>query len=109
MSIQVASDKQDYIDVIGSAQFVVVEVFKETGKASSAVSAYMEQWAARERRVTFLRVPLTLVERDRATFNEVASAPAVCYFKNGTCVLEVLGNYTTSDWYEKKLTDAMDA
>ncbi|WP_459207640.1 hypothetical protein ACSMEV_06105 [Pseudomonas sp. MLB6B] len=118
MSIEIAEDKQDYAGPISKQGVVVIEVYKVSGRASPAVSAYMKQWSAHANSaITFLRVPLELAMADPDTFDGLASAPAVCYFKGGKCVLQVLGNYVNSNytlrtdpaqgWYEKKLADVL--
>ncbi|MFI7855435.1 hypothetical protein [Pseudomonas promysalinigenes] len=105
MSVQVAGTQQDYRAAINRKGIVVVEVFREGSSASRAVTEYVEKWAVEEQKVAFLRVPLALVKDDPTTFNNVASAPTICYFKDGKCVLEVLGNYSTSNWFKDKLRD----
>ncbi|WP_248917620.1 hypothetical protein [Pseudomonas entomophila] len=105
MSVQVAGSRDDYLNVINNNGYVVVEVFSEGRKHSVSVSEYVEKWAVEDSDVKFLRVPLTLVSEDKSTFNNVESAPTICYFKGKKCVLEVLGNYSTSNWYKDKLRD----
>lgn len=118
MSIEIASVKEDYASTLSSKPLVIVEIFKASGKASPAVSAYMEQWSAHaDPAISFLRVPLELAVADPDTFDGLASAPAVCYFKGGKCVLQVLGNYANGNythgtdpaqgWYERKLADVL--
>ncbi|WP_312937148.1 hypothetical protein [Pseudomonas sp.] len=136
MSIVTAKDKNDYIKPISSGGVVVVELFKDSGKASPAVSAYLEQWSAHaDPAITFVRVPLALAQADADTFKVsverpassssaagekptfALSAPTVLYFKNGKCVKEELGSYANDNytkgadpargWYELKLAEVM--